>query len=504
MRRATARRQRAIDRLIALEDEVARRRLIAFTRRTTRGEFIPNWHHHVYARARERVFTGDCRRLIVCMPPQNGKSELGSRQFPAWALGRNPDLRIVGSSYAAELAHDMSNDVQRIIGSAPYRLIFPQTRLATGKDDETKTTRLFQVVGHRGYYVSAGVGGSIAGKTADIGLMDDPIKNREEAESAVMRKKVWDFFTSVFYNRQFGDSGRLVVITTRWHEDDLAGRLLQHAKKDGGEPWELISFPAVAEPKLIQEGQLHPEDPRGPNEPLWPARYPLEELMRRKGYSAYDWSALFQQQPTPTEGGLLKRVYWRFYDPRLPLHPTRVLISVDPAQRAKEINDLWAVGAWGQVGPNVYAIDHAAGHWNLAICVQEVEAMHARLRTRFPTVIPEVVIENRAAGPDAIAELRQKIGGVVPDNPVADKVVRAHAVVPLLEAGNVHLPGRQRGDGSVDIAWEHTAPWVDAFVNECAAFPFGAHDDDVDQMTQALRRLYRPKRGVGTGDLPGF
>jgi predicted phage terminase large subunit-like protein len=236
---------------------------------------------------------------MVFMPPQNGKSELVSRRFPAYALGKDPDLRIIACSYNADLAGDMSRDVQKIMGSERYRGIFPGTRLATSKDDEVKQVGKFDVVGKRGAYVGAGVRGGITGKSADIGIIDDPIKNREEAESEVIRKACWEWYVSTFSSRLFGDTGRVVLVMTRWHEGDLAGRLLRLAAEDGDshDSWKVVELPAIAE-------RVTAGDPRAPGEALWPERYPVDELERRRALSPYDFAALYQQRPAPPEGGV--------------------------------------------------------------------------------------------------------------------------------------------------------------------------------------------------------
>jgi phage terminase large subunit-like protein len=385
----------------------------------------------------------------------------------------------------------------------PYRLIFPATKLASGRDDESKTTRFFQVVGQRGYYVSAGVGGAIAGKTADIGIIDDPTKNRDDAESQTHRKSVWDFFTSVFYNRQFGNTGRLIIVTTRWHEDDLAGRLIA-LMKNGGEPWEVLSFPAVA------EWPMHPEDPRAVGDALWPAVYPSDELARRRRMSEYDWAALYQQRPAPVEGGLIKRAWWRYYDPSVKPTVTQIVISLDPATKAKQTNDPWALGVWGAAGPAIFGLDAESGHWDTPACIEKLLAKVVWCKARWPSVMPVVLVENAAAGPEVVSELRRKVPGVLSQDVKGDKVQRAHAILPAIESGMVYLPGRCLPDGRYDTAapWPTHSPistaWVDGFLEECVSFPFGSHDDQVDQMTQALKRLYAPKVGAATANIPGL
>lgn len=230
-----------------LEAELARRTLLSFTS-YTRPDYEVNWHHRVVGDALDRVLAGECRRLMIFEPPQNGKSEQVSRRFPAYAFGKKPNTRIIACSYNMSLAQDMSRDVQKIMTTREYRTLFPRTRLAESRDPEKRTQGQFDIVGSKGYYLAAGVDGPITGKTSDIGLIDDPIKNRAEAESEVYRDRVWEWYKSAFATRQFGSNGAIVICLTRWHEDDLAGRLLRlSAENSDADAWEVLNFPAIKE-----------------------------------------------------------------------------------------------------------------------------------------------------------------------------------------------------------------------------------------------------------------
>jgi hypothetical protein len=185
---------------------------------------------------------------MIFMPPQNGKSELVSRRFPAYAFGRNPNLRIIACSYSDSLAQDMSREIQRIMSTPEYALLFPHSRLAESRDAEKRTQGQFDVVGGTGYYIASGIMGSITGRTSDIGIIDDPVKNREEAQSETYRDRVFEQYKSAFATRQFGSSGAIVLCMTRWHTDDLAGRLLKLADDNAdADQWEVLNFTAVRE-----------------------------------------------------------------------------------------------------------------------------------------------------------------------------------------------------------------------------------------------------------------
>lgn len=290
--------QRASDEVVS----AGRQRLICFTK-LTKPDYEVNWHHELIGAKLDAVLAGKIRRLMILAPPQNGKSEQVSRRFPAFALGRRPSLRIIACSYGDALARDMSRDVQKIIDTPAYQNLFPGTRLAEARDAEKRTQGQFDVVGQSGYYIATGVRGAITGKTADIGIVDDPIKNREEAESETYRDAVWEWYKSAFMTRQFGTKGAIVLCLTRWHEDDLAGRLLALAASDPeSDQWDVVRLPAIAETDTKH---------RLKGEVLWPEKYPLAELRRRRaGMGEYDWSALYQQSPAPSGGGLFKEEWF--------------------------------------------------------------------------------------------------------------------------------------------------------------------------------------------------
>jgi hypothetical protein len=235
------------ERLSQIRVALARLTLLDFTT-FTKPDYLTNWHHKVVAGALDKVLAGECRRLLITMPPQNGKTELVSRRFPAYALGRKPNLRIIACSYSDSLAQDISRDVQKVMSTPEYAELFPKVRLAEARDAEKRTQGQFDVVGGTGYYIAAGIMGSMTGKTSDIGIVDDPFKNRAEADSETFRDRVYEQYKSAFATRQFGNEGSIIICLTRWHSDDLAGRLLALATSNSdAEQWEVLNFPAVKE-----------------------------------------------------------------------------------------------------------------------------------------------------------------------------------------------------------------------------------------------------------------
>lgn len=257
-------------------------------------EYRFNWHHDVFYAALDRFARGECKRLIIQAPPGHGKSEGTSRICPAYILGKNPDARIIACSHTSDLAGEMNRDVQGIIDSDRYAMVFPGTRLAGDgrKGRARRTEKIFDVIGRRGFYKAAGVGQGITGRRADFGLIDDPIKDRETANSPTMRESIWRWYTGSFLTRQA--KGAAICITlTRWHEDDLVGRIL--AKEP--DKWEVITLPAIADGVHV-----HPLDPRKPGEALWPWFKSLAELIEFRELEPRDFYALYQQDPRK-EGG---------------------------------------------------------------------------------------------------------------------------------------------------------------------------------------------------------
>jgi hypothetical protein len=268
----------------------------------TKQDYEFNWHHNLLIEYLQRFADGDIKKLLVFMPPQHGKSELTSRRLPAYLLGKNPMLKIIGCSYSSSLATSFNRDVQRIIDSDEYHDIFPNTylsgsavRTAVGGGYQ-RNSDLFETVGHRGFYKSVGVGGSLTGTPADIGIIDDPVKDAMEAESQTYRARIWDWFTQVFLTRLHNDS-QIIITQTRWNLDDLSGRILKYLNND--DSWTVLSLPAIA------EGELSELDPRTTGEALWASRHSLQRLETLRSANPRAFHALYQQDPKPFEGGLI-------------------------------------------------------------------------------------------------------------------------------------------------------------------------------------------------------
>ena len=449
-----------------------RNHLLAFAC-ITKPDFEPNWHHRILCKYLDRFARGEIKRLMVTMPPRHGKSELVSRRLPAFVLGRDPDDSVIATSYSADLASRMNRDVQRVIDDPIYQEIFPKTKLfssnvrSVAKGTWLRNNDIFEIVNHRGVYRSAGVGGGITGMGAKTLIIDDPIKNQEEALSKNQRDKLWEWYASTLYTRLEKD-GRILVTLTRWHEDDLGGKLLKNmAADDQADQWTIVDFPA------IKENNDNPEDPRKIGESLWPNKYPVETLNKiRSSVGSRVWEALYQQRPTADTGNIIKRHWFKFYK-------RKDLPKLDEASQfwdltfKEGVSTDYVVGAvFGRAGANKYLLDLVRDRLDFPKTIQAF----LNLTAKWPQAKLKV-IEDKANGPALIASLKSKVTGIVPFDPKTSKEARLHAVSPDIEAGNVWLPDPSE------------APWVHGFIEEVCAFPNGAHDDQVDVLTMALMRL---------------
>jgi len=420
------------------------------------------------------VEAGRIKRLIVELPPRHGKSETTTVKFPAWYLGRNTSKRVIIASHTASLAARFSmrarNDFEQFApeiwgvslskdASAMYRWDIEDPDMPEGQPP--------------GGMIAAGVGGPITGHGAHLAIIDDPVKDAEDANSETQREAKWDWYRFVLRTRLM-PGGAIVLVLTRWHEDDLAGRLLKAAESDpDADQWTVLRLPAIAE-----DGELDPLG-REPGEALWPEQYDEAALREIKSsVGSYVWAALYQQRPTPAEGGVFKRQWWKYYRVA-PGRFEEVIQSWDMTYKDNKDNDFVVGQVWGRIGADKYLLDQVRERMDFPTTVQAVKNLTAKWRTAH-----RKLIEDKANGPAVISSLRSKISGLIAVNPQGGKEARAAAVSPDVEAGNVYLP-----DPTI-------APWIGDFVEECAAFPGGAHDDQVDAMTQALVYFNkRPSRG---------
>lgn len=400
-------------------------------------------HHVLIAEKLEAVERGDIKRLMICMPPRHGKSELASRRFPSFFMGRNAGKQIIAASYNSDLANDFGREVRNIVDSPEFRVLF-DTTLAP---DSKAANRWHTDKG--GMYVAAGVGTAITGRGADILLIDDPFKDRQEADSEITRQRVWDWYTSTAYTRLM-PGGAIVVINTRWHDDDLSGRLLDEQGK-GGDAWEVLSLPAI----------------NNSDEALWPGWYPLSRLEQiRSVLPARDWNALYQQNPIPDDGDYFKSDWFGEYE-ELPKN-LRVYGASDYAVTDGD-GDFTEHGIVGVDSSNsLYIVD-----WWRKQCTSDVwiERQCDLILQHEPHCwFGESGPIRRSIEPFLTRRMqdREAYCRIEWLSSVADKPTRARPLQALASMGKVFFP--------------KNAPWKAELLSQLMRFPAGKYDDGVDTL----------------------
>ncbi|MDQ5871810.1 MAG: phage terminase large subunit [Acidobacteriota bacterium] len=431
---------------------LARQDLGAFAAAVFPGfEFPP--HLRLVADELEEVERGQQRRTVVVIPPRHGKSLLASTIFPAWFLGRDPSRSVIFATYSEELSTDFGRRVRNIVADPLFRAIFPRARIAA---DAASVHRFALTDG--GNYYATGRGGAITGRGADLLLLDDLVKDAEEARSEAVRKSVREFFERVAFTR-LQPGGAVVLVGTRWNLADLIGVVLE---EHAGERWRVVNLPALA---------IEDEPPplsRRAGDPLWPERFPaavLSEIRAVLGSAAFE--TLYQGNPVAAEGQMFRRDWWRFYDPARSPQFSRVTLSLDTAFKATQTADYSAATVWGETEAGFFLLDA----WRGRVEFPELKRQVSRLATDWSP--HAVLVEDKASGQSLVQELRA--GSSLPVLAVkvtGDKVARAAAATPTVEAGRVYLPSG--------------VSWLDDFLAELSSFPAGKHDDLVDTVTQFL------------------
>lgn len=394
---------------------------------------------------------------VIELPPRHSKSMTVTETFPSFFIGRDHNRRVIEISYGDTLA--------RKFGRANRDKIerFGPDIFDVRIDSRNSSATNWSIQGGRGGMISAGIGGSITGEGADLLIIDDPIKNRREADSVTYREFLWNEWQNTLLTR-LQPGGSVIILMTRWHEDDLIGRILEQDERE----WNRIRIPAIAEETDLigrEEG-----------EPLWPEiGFNLEWAEQtKKAVGSRTWAALYQQKPSPGEGSLFKRAWLKYYK-ALPGRFDEVLQSWDCAFKDTKASDYVVGQIWGRVGAYYYLLDQVRGKMDFPATISAIRNLSAK----WPAAHAKLV-EDKANGPAVISVLKTQISGLIPVNPEGGKETRAAAVSPSFESGNVFLP-----DPSI-------APWVNDYVEELTTFPLGKNDDQVDSTTQALMRMVNP------------
>jgi predicted phage terminase large subunit-like protein len=394
---------------------------------------------------------------VIELPPRHSKSMTVTETFPSYFIGRDPDRKVIEISYGETLARKFgrsNRDKIEEFGPAIFNMSI---------DQRNSSATNWSIKGKRGGMISAGIGGSITGEGADLLLIDDPIKNRREADSKTYREFLWNEWQNTLQTR-LQPGGSVIILMTRWHEDDLIGRILESDERQ----WNRIRIPAIAE-----ENDLlgRPEGAA-----LWP-EYGFDEEwaeITKKAVGSRTWSALYMQSPRPTEGSLFKRKWIQYYKVK-PGRFDEVLQSWDCTFKDTKDSDFVVGQIWGRVGAFYYLLDQVRGQMDFPATLAAIESLTAK----WPTAHTKL-IEDKANGSAVISVLKRKIPGLIPVNPEGGKEARAAAVSPVWESGNVFLPEPA------------AAPWIHDYTEELISFPQGKNDDQVDSTTQALIRMINP------------
>ena len=417
-------------------------------------DFIEGSHHKRIADKFNKLAEGKIKRLIINLPPRHTKSEFASYLLPAWMVGKNPKLKIIQSTNTTELSVRFGRKAKQLIDSGEYQQVF-KTRL---KEDSQAAGKWETQQG--GEYYAAGVGSAITGRGADLLIIDDP-HTEQDAMNAQALDRTYEWFTSGPRQR-LQPGGAIIVVMTRWNEKDLTGRLLGAQKEPKADQWEIIEFPAIM--------------PSG--KPVWPEYWSLEDLNGVKAsIPGSKWNAQYMQNPTSEEGALIKREWWKNWEPEELPPLQHVIQSYDTAFMKKETADFSAITTWGvftpdeDSAPELILVDALKGRY-------EFPELRRIALEQYGYWNPEtVIIESKASGLPLTYELRKMGIPVINFTPSKgnDKHTRVNSVSPLFESGRIWAPKE------MEFAQE--------VIEECAAFPYGDHDDLVDSMTQAVMRF---------------
>ncbi len=433
--------------------------LALITTRGTRRRWLLANHLGLINEKLAEVAAGEIQRLMLFLPPRSGKSELVSHYFPAWLIGLYPDRRIILTSYEADFAASWGRKARDVL--AEFGWLF-------GIDvrEDSAAASHWDIKGHAGGMETAGVGGPITGKGADVLIIDDPIKNPEEANSPTQREKIWDWFQTTAYTR-LEPGGAIILIMTRWHPDDLAGRLLKQMES-GGEHWEVVSLPAIAEDRDLLG--------RKPGQALWPARFDEAALAAKKNaLSPHWWSAMYQQRPIPQEGRLFRKDWFE--------------VVTDYPHDANQVR-YWDLAATEKgdytAGVRVAAED---GIYYI-IDVQRMRLTPAGVEGRIRQVAEQdrdsadvTIFMEQEPGASGVYVIDHYARSVLQGFPFkgdktsgsrGSKEKRAYPVSSAAELGNIKLV---------------QSKWIPAFLDEAEVFPHGEYDDQIDAFSGAIAML---------------
>ncbi len=424
--------------------------------------FILGHHHNIIADTFDRVIAGDCKRVIINMPPRHTKSEFASIHLPAYYLGLFPDRKVIQATHTSELAVGFGRKVRGMVKTEDFISLFPGVSLAA---DDKAAGRWS--TNKRGEYFAVGVGGAVAGKGADLFIIDDPIDEQTGLQGEYnpeVYEKIYEWYGLIRQRLQPG--GSIVIVMTRWSKRDLTGRAIRDmTEREGSDQWEIIELPAIL--------------PSG--KPTWPEYWSQEELEKTKAsIPLHRWNAQYQQNPTSEESALIKRGDWKRWEEKDPPKCIATMVSWDTAFEKTQRANYSACTRWGiftrdddETGKpvnNIILLDAFRGKWHFP----ELKRIAKKQYIEFE---PDMfIIEAKAAGAPLIQELRASGIPVQAFTPTRgnDKIARVNAVTDVFHSGMV---------------WAPHSRWAEEVIEECAEFPAGEYDDYVDTVSMALLRF---------------
>lgn len=463
----------------------------------TMPNYDMQWFHLLVCEYLDRLERSEIKKLMIFIPPQMGKSELSSRRFPAYLLGKNPRLKIAIASYSPDLATSFNRSIQQIMTDEKYKEIFPETMLneknvsTSSKNGELRNSTMFETVKYRGYVKTVGVGTGLTGTPVDIGIVDDPFKDRTDANSPTIRQRVWDWYNDVFCTRMHNDSRQLMLFT-RWQEDDLAGRLLdpnnEHYNEKEASEWTVIALPALKEKTKPIDCAIDIDDPREIDESLWESKHSAEKYKRRRETNPTGFASLDQQRPSAEGGNKIKEDWWVIKNENeLPFNIKSIIPDyfIDGAFTDKTENDETAMlSSYYDKQNDILYILNCEGvrkelYEFLPYFKQWSNANYYKRQS-------SVFIELKASGHPIKSMLSKLQFGGFNCRSINNKVVklgkfnRVENSEPFIASGKVVLLKGQ---------------WNKSFIDQCSAFPNGKHDDKIDVLTYAIHH-YLIKTGT--------
>jgi predicted phage terminase large subunit-like protein len=490
--------------------QLSRTRFSNFVRFTFEG-YSMQWFHKTICDYLDKLLNGDIKKLMIFVPPQHGKSELSSRRFPAYALGKNPDEKIAVCSYGADLASTFNRSIQMIIDDPNYNKLFPDTQLNSKRvSTETKNgvlrnSTMFEIVDHKGYLRTVGVGGGLTGITVDLGIIDDPFKDRMDANSITIRNRVWAWYKDVFETRLHNESRQLMLFT-RWHEDDIAGRILDpnnpfYDKKEASE-WTVIAIPAIKEAiKPLQCAIDLKEDKRVLGQALWENKHSRAKYEKMKRINPTGYASLAQQRPAPLEGSMILKEWFNI------LKPNELPFNMDNV-----VWDLWIDGAWTkketdkkkkQNDPDETAVSYVYfDNKNKNLYIRCINGVKKEIKELIRYLDGHALLNGASSRSKVFIEMKASGFAIKPllhdkgyntmriDNKLVrlGKYNRVEQIEPFLASGRIFL-----------IQDNRNSNWIPQFLEQCISFPNAAHDDLVDVLCYPILHYFvKNKRAAKT------